>query len=170
MFWTTAWSRSPGSVLLAAMRANMFWYAGDDEAMLHEALIAVDEAARVGHQRALLIAYMNVSVALHYRLEIDGAIEQMDAALQLSRKINSSRFEAESIAHRAPNLRLAGRHVEALADLEKAVTFFRHTGTAYFGPWALGFLAVATEDEETRRNALAEGEALLAGDTVCHNH
>jgi tetratricopeptide (TPR) repeat protein len=158
------------SVANRPMLANMFWYAGDVEAMLHEALIAVDEAARVGHQRAELIAYMNVSVALHYRLEIDGAIEQMDAALQLSRKINSSRFEAESIAHRAPSLRLAGRHIEALADLEKAVIYFRRMGTAYFGPWALGFLAATTEDEETRHNALAEGEALLAGSTVCHNH
>jgi tetratricopeptide (TPR) repeat protein len=88
----------------------------------------------------------------------------------MTRQMELPRFEAETLAFRGDFYRVAGRHAEALADLEEAVAFFRRSGTEYFGPSAIGFLAQAARDDETRRSALAEGEALLATNAVAHNH
>ncbi|MPZ35437.1 MAG: hypothetical protein GEV13_31460 [Rhodospirillales bacterium] len=91
-------------------------------------------------------------------------------SLQLARQIDAQRFEAEALAFRGGLHRLAGRGAEALADLDEALAISRQTGMAYKGPWYLGILAVAAEDEATRNNALAEGEALLATNSIAHNH
>jgi tetratricopeptide (TPR) repeat protein len=152
------------------MLANAYWYAGEMEAVLREALAATEEAARVGHQRAEVIAHMNVSVARLWLLHLDAALEHMNMAIRITRQIGAPRFETEAYAYRGDIHRVAGRRAEALADLVRAVTFFRRTDMAYFGPSALGFLARAAEDDQTRQNALAEGEALLAGNAVSHNH
>ena len=71
---------------------------------------------------------------------------------------------------RAELHRLAGRQAEALANAEQAVKISRETGPAFLGPFALGALALASEDPTVRRAALAEGEALLEAGAVCHNH
>jgi hypothetical protein len=41
---------------------------------------------------------------------------------------------------------------------------------AYFGPVYYGILALIEEDETRRRAALSDGEALLSGNVVAHNH
>jgi hypothetical protein len=46
----------------------------------------------------------------------------------------------------------------------------RQTGMAFIGPTILAILALATVDERVRAEALAEGEALLAAGSACHNH
>ena len=71
---------------------------------------------------------------------------------------------------RAELHRLAGRRAEALADAEEGLKISRETSIAFLGPFALGALAVASEDPETRRAALREGEELLAAGAVSHNH
>jgi hypothetical protein len=65
---------------------------------------------------------------------------------------------------------LAARRAEALADAEEAVKISRETGPAFLGPYALGALALASEDPVARQAALAEGEALLEAGAVSHNH
>jgi tetratricopeptide (TPR) repeat protein len=152
------------------MLANSHWYAGDMSAALSEALMAVEEAARVGHPRAEMIAHMNVALAQFWLMDLDAALDRLETSLRITRQMDLPRFEAETLAFRGDFYRVAGRPAEALADLEEAVAFFRQAGTEYFGPSALGFLAQAAQDDETRRNALAEGEALLAGNAIGHNH
>lgn len=66
--------------------------------------------------------------------------------------------------------RLAGRHAQALVNAEEAVKISRETGTAFLGAFAVGTLALASEDPTARRAALAEGEALLEASAVSHNH
>ena len=61
---------------------------------------------------------------------------------------------------RAELHRLAGRHAEAVASAEEAVKISRETGPVVLGPFALGALALASEDPTVRRAALTEGEAL----------
>lgn len=46
----------------------------------------------------------------------------------------------------------------------------RDTGVAFLGPFALGILAVATDDPIARRDALAAAEAILEAGAVSHNH
>jgi tetratricopeptide (TPR) repeat protein len=158
------------SVANRPMLANSHWYAGDMKGMLREALIAVNEAARVGHPRAELISHMNAAVAQYWLLDLDAALDRFETCLRMNRQMELPRFTAETLAFRGDLNRVAGRHAKALADLDEAVTFFRRAGTEYFAPSALGFLAHAAQDEDARRNALAEGEALLAGNTIGHNH
>jgi hypothetical protein len=90
--------------------------------------------------------------------------------LALSRQLGARRFEPEALVFRAELHRLAGRRAEALADAEEAVKISRETGTAFLGPFALGALALATDDPTLRREALEEGEALLRAGAVSHNH
>jgi tetratricopeptide (TPR) repeat protein len=153
-----------------SMVAATLIYAGDLREVLREALAASEAAAKVVHQRAELIAQMNVYGARLWLGEIDAALENIEAALRLARQIGASRFEAEALAFRGDAHRLAGRRTQALADIEGALVISRKTGMAYMGPWYLGLLAVTTEDAATRASALEEGEALLATNTVGHNH
>jgi hypothetical protein len=41
---------------------------------------------------------------------------------------------------------------------------------SYMGPIFLGMVAAATDDENERSTALAEAEAVLAKNTIAHNH
>jgi hypothetical protein len=41
---------------------------------------------------------------------------------------------------------------------------------AFIGPMLLGVLALVTDDEQVRHEALAEGGALLAAGSISHNH
>lgn len=153
-----------------SMVASMLWYAGDIEGMLAEALTAVEEAEKVGHLRAGMNAHMNACYARHWRMELDAALEHVETSLRLLQQLGSAHYEAFARAYRAAVRRTAGRRSEALVDLDDALAVSRRTGMAFVGPWILGILAVTTEDEAIRNNALAEGEALLASNSIAHNH
>ena len=51
---------------------------------------------------------------------------------------------------RAELHRIAGRRAEAVANAEEAVKISRETGPAFLGPFALGALALASEDPTAR--------------------
>jgi hypothetical protein len=63
-----------------------------------------------------------------------------------------------------------GRREEALSMLEDAVALARVAAPGYCGPWALAALASVCDDEAICRALLAEGESMLARDSVSHNH
>ena len=63
-----------------------------------------------------------------------------------------------------------GRRGEALEVLEEAMAISRETGLGFHGPNILGALAEAAQDPQQRRRALAEGEAIIRGGAVGHNH
>src|SRR6516162_1541675 len=84
--------------------------------------------------------------------------------------LRPGRFETEALVFRAELHRIAGRRAEAVANAEEAVKISRETGPAFLGPFALGALALASEDPTARQAALAEGEALLEAGAVSHNH
>ena len=59
----------------------------------------------------------------------------------------------------------------ALQMLEEAIEISRRTGIEFIGPRILGALAVISEDLQHRKDALAEGEAVLAGGhCIAHNY
>ena len=66
--------------------------------------------------------------------------------------------------------RLAGRRAEAIANADEAVKISRETSPAFLGPFALGALALATDDPTMRQAALEEAEALLRAGAASHNH
>jgi len=152
------------------MLAFMRFFAGETRAALVEALAAVGMGAKVGHRRAQAIAHHAAYHARHALGEFAAAQANVDAALQLARQLKARRFEAEALAFGAELDRLAGRRSEALAAICEALAISADTGMAYFGPVYYGILALIEEDETRRRAALSDGEALLSGNVVAHNH
>jgi hypothetical protein len=127
-------------------------------------------AGKVGHRRAQAIAHHAAYNTRHSLSEFAAAQANVDAALDLARQLKSRRFEAEALAFGAELSRLAGRRPEALSAIREALVISAETGMAYFGPVYYGILALIEEDEAARKAALSDGEALLAGNVVAHNH
>jgi tetratricopeptide (TPR) repeat protein len=152
------------------MAAITRWYAQGSNEALEDALAAVAAAVRVGHRRAEMIAHHAAYFCRHALADAAGAWSHVEQALILSRQLGARRFEAEALAFRAELHRVAGRQREALAAVSEALSISRQTGIAFIGPTILAILALATLDERVRVEALAEGEALLAAGSACHNH
>jgi len=152
------------------MFAFMRLFAGETRAALAEALAAIEMAAKVGHRRAEAIAHHAAYNARHSLGEFAAARANVDAALELARQLKARRFEAEALAFGAELDRLAGRRSEAQIAICEALAISEETGMAYFGPIYYGIQALIEEDETPRRAALSNGEALLSGNTLAHNH
>ena len=66
----------------------------------------------------------------------------------------------------------ADRRNEAEELAQKAIDILRESESSmrFWGPYALGTLAVATDDPDRRRLALEEGQELLHGDCLSQNY
>jgi class 3 adenylate cyclase/tetratricopeptide (TPR) repeat protein len=139
-----------------------------------DALAAIAAAARVGDQRAEIVARLKFLHAIYIcsfaALDLTAAREHAEIALALCRRLGARRFESETLIYVADVERASGRRFEALKLLKDALAISRETGIGFFGPAILGALALATEDPQERQRALTEGEALLANGCVSHNY
>ena len=79
-------------------------------------------------------------------MDFEAAFEQAELALMLSQQLGARRFDTEASVFQAELHRLAGRRAEALACAGEAVKVSRETGAAFLGAFALGALALATDD------------------------
>jgi tetratricopeptide (TPR) repeat protein len=145
-------------------------YLSDPRGAAADLLAAVEAALRVGNRRAELILRLDAALALWELGEPDRAREQVDRSMALVHVLGARRFEAEGLLLEARLLHGAGRRVEALRVLERAMTVSRETGVDYLGAVIAGEVAVAAEVADVRAQALAEGAAILAARTVSHNH
>ncbi|TDY27071.1 SAM (Sterile alpha motif) domain-containing protein [Paraburkholderia sp. BL6665CI2N2] len=152
------------------MRAITTWFAGKASTGLDAALASVAAAEKVGHLRALAVSHHAAWHCLHDLAQWDRAWEHAGSALNCARELKSRRFEGEALAFRAELHRVAGRRREALDDIAQALAISRETGMAYLGASYLGTLARATDDVAIVKQAIEEGEALLAAGAVSHNH
>jgi DNA-binding SARP family transcriptional activator/tetratricopeptide (TPR) repeat protein len=152
------------------MAAISRWYAGQTHAAALDALEAITLARRIGHHRAEMIGHHGAYETHHALADFDAARAHADQALALARRIDAPRFEAEGLAFQGELLRTIGRRADAVDKLQQALSIARATGIAFIGPLILGMLSLATDDEPQRAAALAEGEALLAGNGLAHNH
>ena len=153
-----------------SMVAITRYYAIDLAGMLDDALAAIAAAARVGHQRAEVIAQHAACFALFETGELERARSHVGRAEELARHLGSRRFEAEDLLLWAKIHLEQGRMDEARAAVREALAISRATGMDYLGPAVLGMIALATDDAGERRSALAEGEALLRHGSLSHNH
>jgi hypothetical protein len=103
-------------------------------------------------------------------MDFAAALLHAEAALALAEQLAARRFETQALVFRAELHRLAGRRAEALANAEEAVKISRETSIAFLGPFALGALALVSDDPNARRAALEEGEALLPAGAVGSTH
>ena len=152
------------------MMAFTQWFAGDTRGALAVADTAIAQAARVGHRRAEMIGHHAAFFCRHALMDFQAAFRHAEAALTLAQQLGARRFETEALAFLAELHRLAGRRTEALANAEEAVKISRETSLAFLGPFALGALALASNDPAARQAALDEAEGLLRAGAVRHNH
>lgn len=169
-----ALARSQGLGRIEVSNRNMAalsrLFACDLDGALADIRQAIDAAAKVGHQRAELVACEIAHLILFEIGDLDGAESCAARALALSRRLGARRFEAEDLAFLGQVLRSRGRRREAMELLDEALAISREVGMAHIGALILAQIAAATDDSLRRQSALAEGEAILAQGAVSHNH
>jgi class 3 adenylate cyclase/predicted ATPase len=131
---------------------------------------AAEAAAKVGNQRAQIVARIVCSYVAWEMGRWDEAREQSERGLHLACQLGARRFESMCLFSLAYIEALTGNRARATKPAEDAVAISRETGARIVGPWALGVLALVAEDHATRRRARAEAEDLLRQDCVSHNY
>ena len=152
------------------MRGIMRYYQNDLRGAADDTLGGAEGAAKVGQQRAEMVARAASGYILPDLGELDGAKEQCEQALALARHLGARRFEASSLRHLARVIAAQGHAAEALSLLDEAYTISSESGITFAGAWVLGALAVITDDPDKRRWALEEGEKVLGRGCVFHNY
>jgi tetratricopeptide (TPR) repeat protein len=136
---------------------------------LDAARAAADAAHQVGHDRAELNARSAAMFACYACGELDELQAQGQAAGALVIKLGAWRFEQSRLNFLAKAALAQGRPDEALALARDALERGRNSGLGLEGPRTLGTLARALDDSDARRDALAEGEAIISQGCVGHN-
>ncbi|HEX5080013.1 MAG TPA: AAA family ATPase, partial [Geminicoccaceae bacterium] len=131
---------------------------------------AIEASTRVGHKRSLVIARHTAFFCAFVRADHAAADDHATHALELARQLGARRFESEALHFLGASRYAQGRQAEGLDLMRQGLAISRETGMAFMGPWLLGDLALATDDPNERRAALAEGERLLAAGSLSHNH
>lgn len=145
-------------------------YAGDFAGAIEISIEAAETARRLGDLRAELLASSILGMTETYRARYAVALECSSRSVALSRELGARRFEAEALVLNGLALIGLQRREDARLVLDDAVSLARVVAPTYCGPWALGVLALATDDLQASRRLLDEGEALLARGCVSHNH
>ncbi|MBK6998487.1 MAG: AAA family ATPase [Rhodoferax sp.] len=131
----------------------------------------VDMARRVSVQRTEAVARQTMAYIQGWLMgNLAPAYAHLDRALVLARALGATRFEVQNLVFRAQLELRSGHRESALTLAREALTQCRATAKDFIGPTALGVLAQITTDVDERQQALAEGEALLAGGSISHNH
>lgn len=140
----------------------------DEARMVAEETIEAASAARQG--RAEIIACHLLMFTAFMCGRPQDAEPYSERAQELARRIGARRFEPENLAFSAEALRQLGRCEEAIERLEAGLAIARETGMDYCGPLVLGYLALASAERPTLREAaLKEGSELIAGGGLFHN-
>jgi tetratricopeptide (TPR) repeat protein len=153
-----------------SMVAHTQVYLNDFSGALATTQMAVELAARVGHQRAEIIAHNAACTVFRTTGEFARAKVHAERALILARQLGAKRFEASSLRDLAMVARAEASSAEAMDLLYRALAISRETGVNFVGPWILGQLAATTEDPIERQAALTEGEEILREGAVSHSH
>jgi len=136
-----------------------------------DAIVAVEAAERVGHQRAEMVARLTAGRTVLEMGEFAEADRHFEQGLDLAGQLGANRFKPFLMMHLARSWFIQhGPRGDITEMARQAVAISRETGIGFLGPWALAILALVDRDDAASRAALAEGETLLAGDCVGHNY
>jgi class 3 adenylate cyclase/tetratricopeptide (TPR) repeat protein len=143
-------------------------YFAPQQIVLAEALVAVNAAARVGHQRAELMATLLAVMSSFTLGQRDHCHEHIRRAQELVRRLGARRFEQTSLITLGRLALAEGHRAEAINLLQQAVALSKELGRSFHGAYILGALATALEEVGAKRRALSEAEALI--DAGCFGH
>jgi tetratricopeptide (TPR) repeat protein len=145
-------------------------YLNDLHGALEDARAGARAAQAIGHRRAELLSHVCVYEVLYELGDAVAGRDHLARARALTQLLGALRFETEHLTYEARLERLAGNAGSACALLTRALDLARETGLGYMGPSILAELALCRDDPAARRAALDEGEGLLPGGSVGHNH
>lgn len=151
------------------MVATVRIYMNELEGALEDALASATMANQVGHKRAEIVSRLTAGWILLDFCRDEEALAQARQGLALAGALGARRFEPFLNETVARVLLRQGEQAKARELLESSLPYVRQHAATFIGPWLLGTLALATKDAEQRRQALAEGEALLTRGCVGHN-
>jgi tetratricopeptide (TPR) repeat protein len=137
---------------------------------LEDGLATIAAAAKIGHQRAELLARILVYWVFFEMTDMENARKHLREAQILAERLGARRFEAQNLLYMTKFSRVEGRRSEALKLCEEAHGISRVTGIGFVGPHVCAEVARNTEDQGARRQALQEGEKILREGAVSHNH
>lgn len=152
------------------MLSFVAYWCGDANFALETAREAVETAKRVGHGRAEIVAHCALSQYYRSLQEHERERSHAEISTVLSRKLGARHFVAECQSNLALAEYALGNREAAHDLIVEALAIARHAGVGFVGAALLGILAYVTDDAEERRAAIAEGEALLAANSISHNH
>jgi serine/threonine protein kinase/tetratricopeptide (TPR) repeat protein len=154
-----------------AMRGMTRYYQNDLGAALRDCMDAATAAMWVGHQRAEIVARNGCTGWILTEMgRLAEARGEFETALDKARALGARRFEPNSLTWLAKIAALEGRRGEADELARRSLAICRETGFAFVGPMALGALALVTDSAETRAQAVAEAQAVLATGGASHNY
>jgi ATP/maltotriose-dependent transcriptional regulator MalT len=168
-------ARAHGIVRMEAASEMMLGITGVFANDLPAAALAVERslelATRIADPRLQCLAGTVGAAVYRERGEWAAARAQSEIALAAARRLGSERLEALALDSLSRTLLVEGRQREALQHARQGFTLCQRSGgVPLTGASLLATVALAETDPEARAAALREGEALLAGDCVCHNH
>jgi tetratricopeptide (TPR) repeat protein len=153
------------------MAAWTLHFLGALEKAIAAMLESVDMASRVSAQRTEILARTAIAYIQGWLMgELVPARAQLETSMALSRALGAKRFESQNLIFGALLLLRSGEREQAQAAARDALAFCRRHGMSFIGPTALGTLAQVSTDPQERRDALAEGEDLLAKGSISHNY
>jgi class 3 adenylate cyclase/tetratricopeptide (TPR) repeat protein len=145
----------------APMLAWIELYLGDVQGAYESGLKALKAAELVGNHRAALLCMTALFVPLYNFGDIQGSETWIARSRKLVQELGARRFGAMSLEYLA-KIRWQSGLLEEAEDLAlEAVEIARQTGMGFRGPATLGTLALVTQNENTRCQAIEEAEELL---------
>jgi class 3 adenylate cyclase/tetratricopeptide (TPR) repeat protein len=153
-----------------SMHAFTGYFLGQVREARQEAIEAIQAGARIGFQRAELIAHHLGAIVAIDLAELDAAMVHVDRAQTITQTLGALHFEGENLCLRARILAYRGQRVEARQMAAEAARLSRELGSNFFGATIAGLLAELAEDDESRQRALAEGKAILNAGALGHDY
>ena len=144
------------------------YYQNQIEKGYRESESGADRAERAGYHRAEMVA-RGVTAYIAYELGwLEEVRKHVERALELTQRLDARRFLARDLTELGRIQALEGDLDSALETFEQALAVSLETSPTFTGPWVLGHIARYTNDDTRRREALHQGEALLAKGCVSH--
>ena len=154
-----------------AMRGHTKLYLNNLEAGRSDTLKAAELAHEQGNERAEMVARGSCLGKLLFDAgALDEARQSCQRAIEMAQRLGARRFDPVNQVIIAKVALIDGRRDEAIALAEEAVATTLETGPRFAGPMALGTLALVSNSEEVRRQAISEGLAILDSECVSHNY
>ena len=150
------------------MYADTMYWMGDAEGAIALCEQILTEAVQVRYRFAEMFVRHERGILLQFQGQPASAREEFALAIGQARSLGSARFEYEMMAMIALTEFELG--ADSVAQAREAVALSRTIGLDYCGPLILGILGQVTADEDERRQAFDEAQALLDGGSMSVNH